>query len=142
MGVMFQWKERCVGGKCRGKGGAFLVQAQKEQKGCVALGAYFPLGIEPSTWKQKAPLPQPRWGMDVLGLCSFWGCRLGSSDSPWPGALGELCSLPKIKFMDATRLGLFNLVLILKQELRVHCQRLLHHMDSSMKSDWCPAPAE
>lgn len=119
---MFQWKERCVRGKCRGRGGTFLVQSQKEQKGCVALVAYFPFGIEPSTWKHKATLPQPRWGMKVLGLSSFW-CAFWVVDwvhqtwSPLPGALGELCSPHKIRFMDAMRLSLFNLVLIFREEL-------------------------
>lgn len=58
-GVMFQWKERCAGGKCRGRGGADLGQAQKEQKGWVALGPYFPFGIEPSTLIHQGTLPQP-----------------------------------------------------------------------------------
>lgn len=98
------------------------MRSQREQKGRVALVAHVPFGIEPGTWKHKATLPQPRWGMNVLGLGSFW-CAFWVVDwdrqscSLSPGAPGELCSPHKIRFMDAMRLSLFNLVLIFREEL-------------------------
>lgn len=98
---MFQWKERCVGGKRRGKGGTFLVHSQKEQQGCVALAAFFPFGIEPGGWRRTATLPQLQWGINFLGPHEFWVVKWAhQTRSRLPGAPGKLCSPPKIRFMD------------------------------------------
>lgn len=112
---MFQWKERCVGGKCRGRGGADLGQAQKEQKGWVALGPYFPFGKEASTLIHRGTLPQPRWGWvfwDLVHSEVFWGAW-----SPWLEA-PELSSPLQMSFMEPW--VWFNLVWIFRLNLGTH----------------------
>lgn len=132
---MFQWKERCVGGKCRGRGGTFLVQSQKKQKGCVTLVAYFPLWSELSTWKHTETLPQS-WGSLHLGVHFGKSTGLIRPRGPFLGH-------------QQTSAAIMTLGVWMPRELvcliwfwyldRNYSQCLLQHMDSSVKLDWCPA---
>lgn len=118
---MFQWKERCVRGKCRGRGGTFLVQSQKKHKGCVSFVAYFPLWSELSTWKHKADIATGLMEKESLGSQIVVACILNSGWAclrPGVPCLGhqQNCRTHGIKIMDAVTFSLFNLVVIVGEE--------------------------
>lgn len=117
---MFQWKERCVRGKCGGRGGTYLIQSQKKHKGCVSFVAYFPLWSELSTWKHKADIA-PGLIEKVLGLRLLWCAFWTAAGLVRPGApcLGhqQNCRSHGVKITDAVTFSLVNLVVIVWENL-------------------------